>query len=277
VVERHDFWPFGTPSGSQVPSDTPPFAGGERDVETSLHYFGARYADGQAGRFTSPDPITADVLRLVSPQRWNRYAYAVNNPLRYVDPDGLDALLVNFTDGVSGLGHMGIMALFPDGSGVYGGFNPLHHARLIDRGRVEMIPFSQGEVAFGPDGRPTGAALEQLKHRLAMADGRDGANVRIRHIRTSDAETAALAAYIRRVHESPVLYIGIARDCLDFCVRGLWAAGIPAPPTSAVAAGAVPNFYFQSLLLDVASWWAEWRDRPTPTVATSYCFQGIDC
>jgi hypothetical protein len=26
---------------------------------------------------------------LANPQRWNKYAYVLNNPLRYVDPDGL--------------------------------------------------------------------------------------------------------------------------------------------------------------------------------------------
>jgi hypothetical protein len=53
---------------------------------------------------------------MVNPQRWNRYAYALNNPLTYTDPDGLDALLINYTDGAHGAGHMEIMALNPDGS-----------------------------------------------------------------------------------------------------------------------------------------------------------------
>jgi hypothetical protein len=41
------------------------------------------------GRFTSPDPYmpSADVK---DPQSWNRYVYTRNNPLRFVDPNGLD-------------------------------------------------------------------------------------------------------------------------------------------------------------------------------------------
>src|SRR2546422_8561464 len=39
------------------------------------------------GRFMSPDSIAND-WELLNPQTWNRYAYARNNPLAYVDPDG---------------------------------------------------------------------------------------------------------------------------------------------------------------------------------------------
>jgi len=61
--------------------------GKERDAETGLDYFGARYFSGAQGRFTSPDPLMASA-RISNPQAWNRYAYTYNNPLRYVDPNG---------------------------------------------------------------------------------------------------------------------------------------------------------------------------------------------
>ncbi len=35
------------------------------------------------GRFMSPDPIIMNELRMINPQRWNKYAYAVNSPLVY--------------------------------------------------------------------------------------------------------------------------------------------------------------------------------------------------
>jgi len=38
------------------------------------------------GRFTTVDPVGG---RLTDPQTLNRYAYARNNPLRFVDPTGL--------------------------------------------------------------------------------------------------------------------------------------------------------------------------------------------
>jgi RHS repeat-associated protein len=51
-------------------------------------YFGARYYGSKIGRFTTTDPVYDWKEDIAEPQRWNRYAYARNNPLRYVDPDG---------------------------------------------------------------------------------------------------------------------------------------------------------------------------------------------
>jgi RHS repeat-associated protein len=62
--------------------------GKERDAETGLDYFGARYYSGAEGRFTSPDPLLASGRPSV-PQSWNRYSYVRNNPLALVDPSGL--------------------------------------------------------------------------------------------------------------------------------------------------------------------------------------------
>jgi RHS repeat-associated protein len=60
------------------------FAGQKLD-DSSLLYMGARYYDPGTGRFLSVDPKEVDPGDLHS---LNRYAYANNNPYRYVDPDG---------------------------------------------------------------------------------------------------------------------------------------------------------------------------------------------
>jgi RHS repeat-associated protein len=62
--------------------------GKERDAETGLDYFGARYLSSAQGQFTSPDPLLSSG-RPWDPQSWNRYSYVLNNPLRYTDPLGL--------------------------------------------------------------------------------------------------------------------------------------------------------------------------------------------
>ena len=102
VLSRYDYLPFGEGLlagnferttgqkyglGSGDPN-TVRFTGKERDVETGLDYFEARYMSAAQGRFTSPDPGNAGAFAS-NPQSWNAYSYVVNNPLKYTDPHGL--------------------------------------------------------------------------------------------------------------------------------------------------------------------------------------------
>jgi RHS repeat-associated protein len=88
VVARYDFLPFGEPWMPPVNADVLQFAGKERDRETGFDYFGARYYSGATGRFTTADSALILAEAMEHPQRWNRYAYVSNNPLRKIDPDG---------------------------------------------------------------------------------------------------------------------------------------------------------------------------------------------
>ncbi len=63
--------------------------GKERDNETGLDFFGARYLSSAQGRFTSPDPLHILPQKVLDPQQWNMYAYVRNNPLRLLDPTGM--------------------------------------------------------------------------------------------------------------------------------------------------------------------------------------------
>ena len=103
AVKCYDYLPFGEEigngtagRGSCFGSGSYPVAGGatnieftskERDAETGLDYFGARYFSGAQGRFTSPDQPFTD-QHPEDPQSWNMYGYVRNNPLRNTDPDG---------------------------------------------------------------------------------------------------------------------------------------------------------------------------------------------
>jgi RHS repeat-associated protein len=60
----------------------------ERDNETGLDYFGARHYGSTQGRFISADPFMGSGKSAI-PQSWNRYTYCLNNPLLFVDPNGL--------------------------------------------------------------------------------------------------------------------------------------------------------------------------------------------
>jgi RHS repeat-associated protein len=65
------------------------FTGKERDDETGLDYFSARYYSSNQGRFTSADPLYIDLRRLTDPQQLNLYSYARNNPLKFFIHPGL--------------------------------------------------------------------------------------------------------------------------------------------------------------------------------------------
>src|SRR5271154_399463 len=47
------------------------------------------------GRWISPDPLGSGAATLANPQSWNRYAYALTNPLNAVDPAGLDCVYLD--------------------------------------------------------------------------------------------------------------------------------------------------------------------------------------
>jgi len=75
------------------------FTGKERDSESGLDNFGARYDASSLGRFMSPDPTGGHIG---DPQTLNRYAYVANNPLNRTDPTGLDWYLGCTTSDHSG-------------------------------------------------------------------------------------------------------------------------------------------------------------------------------
>lgn len=104
----HDFYPFGveqtdatqeynrlagTYGSGDFRSEPMKFTGHERDWhgwlnvdnDDYLDYMHARYYDPNLGRFLSIDPGPVDAAQ---PQTWNRYSYALNSPLKYVDPTG---------------------------------------------------------------------------------------------------------------------------------------------------------------------------------------------
>lgn len=78
--------PFGD-ALSSIGFDPLHFTGKERDTESGLDYFGARYYASTMGRFMSPDPLGG---HLEDPQTLNKYSYVANNPLTRTDPTGLD-------------------------------------------------------------------------------------------------------------------------------------------------------------------------------------------
>jgi len=81
------FLPFGQEWNPQTTVNHYKFTGKERDGESGLDNFGARYDSSQYGRFMSPDgPLIYQDRN--NPQSLNLYSYVRNNPVNGVDPDG---------------------------------------------------------------------------------------------------------------------------------------------------------------------------------------------
>jgi RHS repeat-associated protein len=121
-MKRRDYLPFGEElpagMGHRQVSDgygfgagpRQQFTGKERDSETGLDYFEARYYSSVLGRFTSPDEFAGGPTEMFAevaahnptfyaepaePQSLNKYAYCLNNPFKFVDPDGHQGLLTD--------------------------------------------------------------------------------------------------------------------------------------------------------------------------------------
>ncbi|GEM_PF-628518 len=85
----------GTTSEEYVPYK---FTGKEKDKETGLYYFGARYYDSKYSMWISTDPAISDFMSgsksglggIYNSINFNVYHYASNNPLKYIDPDGCE-------------------------------------------------------------------------------------------------------------------------------------------------------------------------------------------
>jgi len=88
-----DFYPYG---GERAYINTCPqnykFTGKERDSESGLDEFGARYYSSAWGRFMIPDwaakPTTVPYANFGNPQSLNLYTYVQNNPATVGDVDG---------------------------------------------------------------------------------------------------------------------------------------------------------------------------------------------
>jgi RHS repeat-associated protein len=61
------------------------YTGQREEASIGLYYYGARWYDPLVGRFIQPDTLVPDPA---NPQSLNRYAYTLNNPLKYTDPTG---------------------------------------------------------------------------------------------------------------------------------------------------------------------------------------------
>ena len=145
------------------------FTGKERDAETGLDYFGARYMSAAQGRFTSPDEPLIDQSP-DDPQSWNLYGYVRNNPLIFTDPTGNDCVYVN--SGGTGIDSINNQNSSKD-CGKTGGYwvdgtvtqARFAHGSLILTGTTNGENRTSASYGLGPD-----AGLDALQRGAMMAE-----------------------------------------------------------------------------------------------------------
>lgn len=84
IIETSEYRPYGARTLGTA-SSTPGYAGHVNDTDSGLVYMQARYYDAERGSFLSIDPISPQPGNVYS---FGRYLYAINNPVKYIDPDG---------------------------------------------------------------------------------------------------------------------------------------------------------------------------------------------
>src|SRR5690606_20373538 len=84
TIDREEYYPFGDSSLRTFTKKRYRYCGKEKDEESGLYYYGARYYMSWAARFISIDPKTFKFSEK------NPYHYCSNNPINRVDKDGLE-------------------------------------------------------------------------------------------------------------------------------------------------------------------------------------------
>ena len=96
VVQTNHYYPYGMSFAESTQTSNQPYRYNgkalDRENELNLYDYDARQMDFVAGRFTTIDPLAQKFYSL-SP-----YSYCANNPIKYIDPTGMELLL--FKNGV---------------------------------------------------------------------------------------------------------------------------------------------------------------------------------
>jgi RHS repeat-associated protein len=145
-INCEEYFPYGETSFCSFGRKRYRYSGKERDEESGLYYYGARYLAPWLGRWASCDPIELDGDRGGKyPPETNPYIYVSNRPLTLIDPDGLKSR--NFV--VYMTAQSGIEAKLAKGSRQYAesfrskGYTPIGVSSLDDM--VNQLNSSLGE------------------------------------------------------------------------------------------------------------------------------------
>ncbi len=97
------YYPYGETRSGTLATDRR-YTGQRQEIGLGLYDYNARYYDPYLSRFISPDLIVPEPQK---PRDLNRYAYAANNPLSFIDPNGHQIKPPTTCDGICYTGTTG--------------------------------------------------------------------------------------------------------------------------------------------------------------------------
>jgi RHS repeat-associated protein len=164
-----DYYPYGGIVTDHCPNVAQhyKFTGKERDTESGLDNFRARYNASSMGRFMSPDPEEVSGFdNTDDPQAWNGYAYTRNNPLEYTDPDGEDYRVcdtkghcTNFTDDQWKL-YLRWLQSLPDAA----------NYNVSPSGQITYTNDNGSQTTLGTETWFNGKAVDQTNNSIGMVN-----------------------------------------------------------------------------------------------------------
>lgn len=143
------------------------YTGKERDEETGNDYFGARYYAAYTSMWLSPDPLM-DKYPGISP-----YAYCNWNPMKYVDPDGKDAIYITFpqykANGIPHTGHAGVLLINNQN-----GLTKYYEYGRYDKEKLGITRNLKIPDVKLKDGKPTPESLNKVLRSISKQAGHNG-------------------------------------------------------------------------------------------------------
>ena len=247
IVEESNYYPFGlqhkgynniVSASGNATAQKYKFGGKEYQEELGLEWYDvtARNYDPALGRWMNLDPL-AEMMR-----RHSSYNFAFDNPIYFIDPDGMapqDFTILIAKDGAGGRGHMG--AVIQDGDGKY---------YYVTMGAAE----NAGLSTMASEGVQGGMQVQELKGVDNMDDAISMAKTDSNNSEYTDQVTFKTDAKTDQkifdsvkekatvVNNGEDKYNVLTNNCTDACERPIEdATGVSLPD------GAEPNSNFQDL------------------------------